>query len=60
MPRLILMRHAKAAWPEDCQDHDRPLAERGREDAPRLGAWLAAQDLVPDEYKLGIKSSRLT
>lgn len=48
--RLVLIRHAKSAWPDDTDDFDRPLAERGRHDAPALGHWLrkhaAAIELV--------------
>ena len=44
---LILLRHAKSAWP-DVPDHDRPLADRGRRDAPAAGRWLRAAGLVPD------------
>lgn len=29
-------------------DHDRPLAERGRQDAPRAGRWLAGAGVHPD------------
>ena len=29
-------------------DKDRPLAERGHADAPLMGAWIRAHDLVPD------------
>lgn len=36
---LIVLRHAKAAWP-DVEDRQRPLAERGRRDAPAAGRWL--------------------
>ncbi len=36
---LIILRHAKAAWP-DVEDRERPLAERGRRDAPAAGHWL--------------------
>ena len=32
--RLILMRHAKSSWKSDAPDHDRPLNNRGRRDAP--------------------------
>lgn len=39
--RLVLLRHAKAAWPEDVADADRPLASRGKHDAPAAGQWLA-------------------
>jgi phosphohistidine phosphatase len=46
--RLILLRHAKSAWPEDVPDHDRPLAPRGRRDAPAAGRWLRKSGRVPD------------
>lgn len=48
MKRLLLLRHAKSAWPEGVADHDRPLAARGRRDAPRMGAYLASAGLQPD------------
>ncbi|MDI3387484.1 histidine phosphatase family protein [Streptomyces sp. B-S-A8] len=38
--RIVLLRHAKADWPQ-VADHDRPLAERGRQDAPVAGRKLA-------------------
>jgi phosphohistidine phosphatase len=47
--RLVLLRHAKSDWPEDVADHDRPLAARGRRDAPLVGRWLAAAGHVPDD-----------
>jgi phosphohistidine phosphatase len=37
---LILLRHAKSARPADTPDVLRPLAERGRRDAPAVGRWL--------------------
>lgn len=44
MPKtLVVLRHAKSAWPEDIPDHDRPLSERGRRDAPAVGRWLREQ-----------------
>lgn len=46
--RLILLRHAKSAWPDGVADHERPLAERGRKAAPVIGAYLAREHLVPD------------
>jgi phosphohistidine phosphatase len=46
--RLILLRHAKSAWPDDVPDHERPLAPRGRRDAPAAGEWLRKSDYVPD------------
>ncbi|NCO86487.1 MAG: histidine phosphatase family protein [Rhodobacterales bacterium] len=46
---LILIRHAKSSWANAGQDdHARPLNPRGRTDAPRVGAWLAAQGHIPD------------
>jgi len=45
--RLILLRHAKSDWP-DLADHDRPLAKRGRGDAPLVGRWLGESGYVPD------------
>ena len=45
--RLVLLRHAKSAWP-DLTDHDRPLAGRGRGDAPAIGRWLRETGCVPD------------
>lgn len=46
--RLILLRHAKSAWPDDVPDHERPLAPRGRRDAPAAGHWLRKSDYLPD------------
>jgi phosphohistidine phosphatase len=45
--RLILLRHAKSDWP-DVPDRDRPLAKRGRRDAPRIGRWLHEHGYRPD------------
>ncbi len=46
--RLLLLRHAKSDWGEPTlADHDRPLAPRGRRDAPRMGRWLAERGLAP-------------
>lgn len=46
--RLAVLRHAKSAWPDDVADVDRPLAERGRRDAPEAGRWLRDRGLLPD------------
>jgi phosphohistidine phosphatase len=46
--RLLLLRHAKSAWPDDVVDHERPLARRGCRDAPVAGRWLRAAGWVPD------------
>lgn len=48
MLRLLLLRHAKSDWRHPgLRDHDRPLAPRGRRDAPRVGRYLRERDLVP-------------
>jgi phosphohistidine phosphatase len=39
---LYLLRHAKSSWDQPgLNDHERDLNERGRRDAPRMGAALA-------------------
>lgn len=49
MRTLLLLRHAKSSRDEpDLADHDRPLAPRGSEAAPRIGAWLREHDPAPD------------
>ncbi|MER5769947.1 SixA phosphatase family protein [Streptomyces sp. NPDC001985] len=45
--RIVLLRHAKAEWSEN-SDHDRPLAERGRMDAPVAGRRLAETSIAFD------------
>ncbi|WP_225839120.1 histidine phosphatase family protein [Streptomyces sp. NK08204] len=46
--RLVVLRHAKSAWPEGVEDHRRPLAPRGLRDAPAAGRALAEADCLPD------------
>ncbi|MEV6010335.1 histidine phosphatase family protein [Streptomyces sp. NPDC051976] len=45
--RLIVLRHAKSAWP-DMDDHERPLAPRGHRDAPAAGRLLRELGRLPD------------
>ncbi len=52
MPTLMLLRHAKSDWPKSdsgpkLEDHDRPLSERGRSDAPRMGKFIRAKKYEP-------------
>lgn len=48
MRQLVLLRHAKAAANSDTgEDFDRPLAPRGRDDAPVVGKALAAAGADP-------------
>lgn len=45
---LSLLRHAKSDWSvPGTDDFDRPLASRGREAAPRVGAYMAREGLRP-------------
>ncbi|MEU6237811.1 histidine phosphatase family protein [Kitasatospora sp. NPDC047058] len=46
--RIVLVRHAKSERSEVIDDHERPLAERGRRDAPAAGRWLAGAGIAPD------------
>ncbi len=48
MLRLLLLRHAKAIPATGRNDYARPLIERGRRDAARVGAYVAAIDRIPD------------
>ena len=49
MRRLLLLRHAKAESSQPGgRDRDRILAERGRTDSRKLGAYLARHAFVPD------------
>jgi phosphohistidine phosphatase len=45
---LVIVRHSKSAWPDGVADHDRPLSERGRRDAPAVGRWLREQGIVAE------------
>ena len=40
---LILLRHAKSAYPDGVADHDRPLAPRGVREAALAGDWIREQ-----------------
>ncbi|MEU3277518.1 SixA phosphatase family protein [Streptomyces antibioticus] len=46
--RLVVLRHAKSDWPDGVPDHERPLAGRGRRDAPAAGRALAEAGCLPD------------
>ena len=46
---LLILRHAKSAWDTDAPaDFDRPLAQRGRDAASRMGRYLVEAELLPD------------
>src|SRR6187397_2548865 len=47
--KIILIRHAKSSWNDPTQsDFDRPLNERGKEDAPVMGLRLKEAGIIPD------------
>ena len=49
MKRLLVLRHAKSSWADSSlDDWQRPLNDRGRREAPRVGGWLRDRSLVPD------------
>lgn len=46
---LFLIRHAKSSWDDTTlPDKDRPLDDRGKRDAPKMGKRLAKRDVKPD------------
>ena len=49
MKTLLLLRHAKSSWDDSSlDDFDRPLADRGRKAAPRMGKEIMARGWLPD------------
>ncbi|HEU5223323.1 MAG TPA: histidine phosphatase family protein [Candidatus Lumbricidophila sp.] len=49
MKTLVLVRHAKSDWGHPgLADHDRPLADRGIRDAPRMATRLAKRGTHPE------------
>jgi len=53
MRRLLLFRHSKAEPAEPGEsDFDRALAEHGRKDAARIGAYMAGHSLIPNRVAL--------
>jgi phosphohistidine phosphatase len=45
---LLILRHAKSSWEfSELSDHDRPLNNRGKRDAPRIGRKLLKEGLIP-------------
>ena len=46
--QLLIMRHGKANWEMEIDDLQRPMTERGIEEAKNIGHWLNDQPLHPD------------
>ena len=48
MKTILLMRHAKSSWKDkDIKDIKRPLAKRGKRNAPQMGEFIKEKELVP-------------
>ncbi|MCG8026041.1 MAG: histidine phosphatase family protein [Candidatus Thiodiazotropha endolucinida] len=45
---LMLLRHGKSDWSQQLEDFKRPLKDRGKRGAQRMGVWLLQQQLQPD------------
>lgn len=51
MKTLFVVRHAKSSWEDiDLADIDRPLNERGKRDAPRMGKRLKEKNIHPQLF----------
>jgi phosphohistidine phosphatase len=49
MKTLYIIRHAKSSWDDiGLADFDRPLNERGKTDAPRMGKRLKEKNIHPE------------
>ena len=49
MKTVFLLRHAKSKQnPCYATDFERPLTKRGKQDAARVGEWMAERDLLPN------------
>ncbi len=49
MKTLYLLRHSKSSWDDSSlSDHDRPLNQRGRAAAPRIGSYMRGAGYLPD------------
>ena len=45
---LLILRHGKSDWAKGAPDFNRPLKNRGKRGAQRIGVWLWQQQLRPD------------
>jgi phosphohistidine phosphatase len=51
MKSVIIIRHAKSSWDQiGVDDFDRPLNERGKEDAPRMAKRLLERNITIDAF----------
>ncbi|SEM64117.1 phosphohistidine phosphatase [Chryseobacterium taichungense] len=50
MKKLILVRHAKSDWPEETEDFDRPLADKGLEEAMQMSRFMKNNNVAIDYF----------
>lgn len=51
MKHLLIIRHAKSSWSDPAlSDFDRPLNERGKQDAPQMAQRLLARSITIDAF----------
>ncbi len=50
MKTLILVRHAKSDWPENTEDFERPLADKGQEDAVKMSQFLKEKNIGIEKF----------
>ncbi|WP_449388430.1 SixA phosphatase family protein [Chryseobacterium lineare] len=50
MKKLILVRHAKSDWPEETDDFDRPLADKGLEEAMQMSRFMKNNNVAIDYF----------
>ena len=49
MKTILVLRHAKSSWDDpNMSDYERPLNERGRSAAPKVGLILKENNLIPE------------
>lgn len=49
MKKIILVRHAKSDWPEETEDFDRPLADKGLKEAMHMSQYMKNNN-IPIDY----------
>jgi len=47
--KIVLIRHGKSDWSEGTEDFDRPLNQRGFNDAPKVARALIKKGIQPDK-----------
>ena len=48
MKQLFIVRHAKSDWDNELEDYDRPLSQRGHNDAPIMAKRISSMGYKPD------------